>query len=185
MKATLIVTALAAAVLTMAPTGNASAASDYKMYAGSGCKVFGATAWTDLQFGAAGIINLTTSPKNIICPIIKDSEGAYDSSAITPANAASMHLHIATGAIGSRSVCNVYTIDNGTGGVYVGVTETNTFDTGNLAAGTETNGSISNWDGTADGLHTSVMMLCTLGPKATLRFYQVWEQGATATPDGP
>lgn len=179
MKATFIATALTAAILSMAPTGEANAANDYKMYAGSGCKVFGSTAWTDLHFAAAGIINLTNVPKNIICPIIKDSEGAYDSGVAVPVNSASMHLHIASGNVGSTTVCNVYTIDNGSGGTFVGVTETNTYNTGAMPANTEYNSGISGWDGEAQGLHTSVMMLCTLGPKATLRYYNVIEQGAT------
>ena len=179
MKATFIATALTAAVLSMAPTSNANAANDSKVYAGSGCKVFGSTAWTDLQFGAAGIINLTVNPKNIICPIINDSEVAYDGDAGVPVNYPSSHMHIASGNVGSTTVCNIYTIDNGAGGTYVGVTETSTYNTGAMAAGTEVNFGISGWTGTADPLHTSVMMLCTLGPKATLRFYRVTEQGAT------
>ena len=178
MKATFIATALTAAILSMAPTSNANA-SDTKVYAGSGCKVFGSTAWTDLQFGASGIINLTANPKNIICPIVKDSEAAYDGDAGVPVNAPTSHMHIAAGSVASSTTCNIYTIDNGTSGTYVGVTETSTYSTGVLAAGTEVNFGIDGWTGTADPLHTSVMMLCTLGPKATLRFYRITEQGAS------
>lgn len=179
MKPVLTSAALSVALSGLFASPAALATDDYKMYAGSGCKVFGSTAWTDLQFSAAGIINLTSNPKNIICPIVKDSEGAYDSSAGVPVNAAAMHAHVAAGSVASRTVCNVYNIDNGADGTYLGVTETNTYDTGTLAASTEDNFAISNWDGAADGYHTSVMMLCTLGPKAVLRFYYIYEQGNT------
>lgn len=179
MKLALTSAALAVALSGLLASPAALAANDSKVYAGSGCKVFGSTAWTDLHFSAAGITNLTSSPKNVICPIIKDSEGAYDGDAGVPVNAPSMHLHIASGNVGSTSVCNVYTIDNGSGGTYVGVTETSTYNTGPMPASTEYNDGIFSWTGESDGLHTSVMMLCTLGPKAALRFYRVTEQGNT------
>jgi len=151
-------------------------ATDFKMYAGSGCKVFGSTAWTDLQFSAAGVINLTTTPKNVICPLIKDSEGLYDSSATTPVNAANVHVHIKSGAATSRTICNIYVIDFATG---FGLVDTNTIDTGGMAANTEFSGDSGALDGGGFGDHTDVMMLCTLGSKAGLKAYSLSEQGPT------
>lgn len=177
MKATFIAAALTAAILSMAPTGNANAADDYKMYAGSGCKVFGSTAWTDLQFGAAGIINLTNNPKNIICPLVKDSEVLFDGDAGVPVNSASVHLHIANGPVAAQTVCNVYVMENNS--TYGGVVETTSVSTGVMGAGVENNFTASGLNGATVSNHTSTMMLCTLGPRAILRYYYFYEQGAT------
>jgi len=176
MKATITSAVLTAALLTLAGTHDALAGS-YAMYAGSGCKVFGATAWTDLQFGASGVANLTSSPRNVICPLVKDSEGVWDGTAGAPVNSAFVHFHVKAGSVASRTTCNVYVVDSYAAG---GVVQTLGIDTGTLAASTDNGGqSAAYLNGATSGEHTNAMILCTLGPKATLRNYYLYEQGAT------
>jgi len=176
MKVTVFSGVLTAAVLALAAPPAAMAAS-YAMYAGSGCKVFGATAWTDLQFGAAGVANLTSSPKNVICPLVKESEGVWDGSAVSPTNTALVHFHIKAGAVASRTTCNVYVSDSYAGG---GLLQTVGIDTGTLAAGTDNSGqNAMALNGGTTGEHVNAMILCTRGPKAVLRNYYLYEQGTT------
>jgi len=175
MKILLGATVLTAALLSLAVTPAALAGST-AMYAGSGCKVFGATAWTDLQFGANGIANLTSSPRNVICPLVKESEAVWDGSAVSPTNTAAVHYHIKAGAVASRTVCNVYVSDSQSGG---GVIQTIGIDTGTIAANSDYNDTTAGLNGAVFGDHTNAMILCTLGPKAVLRNYYLYEQGAT------
>lgn len=173
MKTTLILSALAAGVLTIAPVRNA-AADDYKIYHGSGCKVFGATAWTDLHFAAAGISNLTNSAKNIICPLVKDNDAAWDGNAGVPVATASVHFHWRTGPVPSSLTCNVYTSDSeGT------LLETTTYNSGPQGGGNTFNADIAGLDTFGSGNHAQAMMLCTLGPRASLQYYYLFEQGDT------
>lgn len=173
MKTTLILSALAAGVLTIAPVRNA-AADDYKIYHGSGCKVFGATAWTDLHFAAAGIFNLTNTPKNIICPLVKDDDSAWDGNGGVPLRNASVHLHWSTGPVPSSITCNVY-VSNSDGTLF----ETTTYNSGSQGGGNTFNADISGLDSNFSSNHAQAMMLCTLGPRASLQYYYLWEQGDT------
>lgn len=174
MKTTCYGFVLAASVAAgMLPVKDANA-GDTKVYAGSGCKVFGSTAWSDLQFGANGIINLTNVPKNVICPIVKDVEADYDGTT----NYGYVHLHTATGAVAARTVCNIYTINGDSGGT---VLNTYTLDSGTRPASSDLDQTTTTLVGSAanGGSHVSMMMLCTLGPQARLRFYYLSEIGAT------
>lgn len=171
MKATFIATALTAAVLSMAPTGNANAA-DSKMYAGSGCKVFGSTSWTDLHFGAAGITNVSGSPKTVICPLIKDSESGWDDGAT---NDAFVHYHLRSGPNTQLSTCNVYV--TGSDG---SIGQTLTTQAGG-AANTEYNRDIFYFNDTGgfSSNHEHATMLCILAPGARLNYYYLYEQLAS------
>lgn len=172
MKATsLISTVLAAALLSLVPTQQANAV-DTKMYAGSGCKVFGSTAWTDLQFGAAGITNLTGVAKNVICPIVKDSEGDWDNGVTNPA---SLHFHLHTGNNSQVSTCNVYV------NAYDGsLQSTRTVAVGGTP-NSDTYADLYYFDDGAAGYstHEQATMLCTLAPGARLNYYYVYETTAT------
>lgn len=173
MKSTLFLSALVAGVLTIAPVRNA-AADDYKMYHGSGCKVFGATAWTDLQFGASGVTNLTNVAKNIICPLIKDSDAAWDGDAGVPVNNAMVHLHWRTGPVASTITCNAYVSDSE--GVLL---ETTSYNSGVQGGGNTFNASLNGLDSQGNSDHAQSMILCTLGPRASLMYYYLYEQGDT------
>lgn len=167
-------TALAAAVVltTLLPIQQASA-SDRKNYAGSGCKVFGSTAWTDLQFGARGITNLSAAPKNIICPIVKDSEGQWDGAHTTPTNAATVNLWLKAGPNTQKTTCNVYIV-NATG------TLQNTYS--NQTTGTPNiydTMVLGPFDSVYVGSQQHATMLCTLAPGARLNYYYVTEPGNT------
>jgi hypothetical protein len=174
MKLTFVATALAAAILSVAPVRDANAGS-YAMYAGSGCKVFGATAWTDLLFGARGITNLSTSAKNIICPIVKESEGDWDATATTPVNFATVHFHVTSGNNTLITACNVYVVD-------AEGTLMNTYSrTVGGTPNTQYNDTLDYFqDNTSwGGDHNMATMLCTLAPGARLNFYQLSEGGST------
>ncbi len=173
MKISFISSALAVAVLGLAMTPGDAAAADFtKTYAGSGCKVFGSTAWTDLQFGARGITNLTNVPKNIICPIIKDSEASWDSSATS---AASMHYHMQTGNNALTTTCNVYVVDD-----HGNLLNTYSSTVGGSPA-TEYFDTLSGFDGNARpfGDHQQATMLCTLAAGARLNYYTIQERDPT------
>jgi hypothetical protein len=176
MKLALMPVAMAA-VLGMAITSLPAQALEYQAHSGSECKVFGATAWTDLHFSAAGVTNLSATPKNVICPLVKKTSGNWDSAALTPTNAASLHAHIRSGAVASRTVCTVYAVNGQEGG---SVTDSYALDTGTLSASTEYIGSSDGLDTThIDPAHSTALLLCTLGPKAILRFYNFYEQAGT------
>ncbi len=78
MKQLLIAAATSALLAASVLSAPAYAASDFKMYHGSDCKVFGATAWTDLNFTGFGVKNLQASGRNVICPVTKDQEASVD-----------------------------------------------------------------------------------------------------------
>lgn len=170
MKVSLISTALVAALLIAAPVQRADAI-DKKMYAGSGCKVFGSTAWTDLQFGAAGVTNLTAVAKNIICPIIKDTEASWDGGFTNPA---AVHYHLRTGNNTQKSACHAY-VANAAG------TLLNTYSVvvGGIA-NTEYERDLF-WfnDNGSTGDHVQATILCTLGAAARLNYYFVIEGAVT------
>ncbi|MGO4549840.1 hypothetical protein AB4059_01880 [Lysobacter sp. 2RAF19] len=174
MKLTFVAAALAAAILSVVPARDANAGSN-AMYAGSGCKVFGTTAWTDLLFGARGISNTSASPKNIICPIVKESEGDWDAAADTPINQASVHFHVTTGNNTLMTACNVYVVD----------AEGTLMNTYSIAVGGVPNAQYNQTfsafqDNTSwGGDHNMATMLCTLAPGARLNFYQLYEGGTT------
>ncbi len=111
MKTTYLCATLVAVGLSLALASPAKAGdyNDSKGYAGSGCKVFGDTAWTDLQFGATGIKNKTSTPKNIICPIPKDADSAWDG---TSTAGAMVLFHVRTGNRPMTSTCNFYSVDS-------------------------------------------------------------------------
>jgi hypothetical protein len=158
------------AAIALAPT-TANATSDYKEYhASGGCKVYGATPWTSLGFGWQGVNNTTSSPVQIICPIVTDSETAWTTAA---ANAYA-HIHARSGGVPGTVTCVIYSsYQNGlTSSTAVSIpmaANTNgSADSANLT-------SYSAWDG-------GVMMLCQLGAKTMLQHYGVYEYSATNTP---
>jgi hypothetical protein len=153
----------------------AHAGSDYKMYHGSDCKVFGATSWADLNFTGFGVKNIAATPRNIICPLTKDMDGSIDG--IT--NTGSVHFHLQSPATASSISCTLYTTS------FYDDTSYNTFGTGgkNYAAAMNDYWTITLPNGFGDYTHEKYYMLCTLGPSMRLLGYYLLESGAaTNTP---
>ncbi len=168
MKSLFIGSTVLLATVLGATAWHTANAEDFKDYAGSGCKVFGSTAWTDLQFGARGIVNKTSSPKNIICPIIKDDNSAWDGG--TNGHNAAIELFLTSGDNTKTSTCNVYTAD-------ADGTLLNTYS-GSTSGVAYTRDSIylENFVGDTTSNLGSAMVLCTLAANARLQYYYVWEE---------
>lgn len=154
----------------------AQAATDFKDYhASGGCKVYGATPWTSLGFGWQGISNTTTSPVQIVCPIIKDSVNAWDGSATTPVHPAYLHLHGRNGNVAANVTCSVFAN-------YANTLASTTTTQLVMAANT------LNWSNTSAALTSyqdwdqGVLMMCQLGPKASLVHYTVEEYDLSESP---
>jgi hypothetical protein len=144
------------------------------VYHGSDCKVFGATAWTDLNFTGFGVKNTQTTGRNVICPITKDMEAAVDGST----NFASMHAHVFAGLSGGTINCTVYstvledasTVASNTTGAMSLTSGNNYFDLV-IPAASSVNGFT----------HEKHYLLCNLGPNVRLTGYYFLESGAAAT----
>lgn len=171
----LVITAAASALLAaMAISAPAYAASDYKMYHGSDCKVFGATAWTDLNFNGFGVRNVQASGRNIICPLVKDMEGSVDN--VT--NFGAVHIHLFAPPAGGTAVCTVYST------VFEDVTSNTSDTTGGmtLVAGNNlTDLSITTQVAINSYNHEKYFLLCSLGAGVRLTGYSLSESGVAAT----
>lgn len=173
MRHALTTAALATTLLCLALPAT-SYAADTKVHHGSSCKVFGSTAWTDLQFGASGIINLTNAPRNIICPLVKDDDAPWDGNAGAPLNAANVHLHWRTGPVAAAMACSVHVSDSE--GVLL---ESTSFNSGVIGGFNQEIGDLIGLDTFGSGNHAQAMMLCTMGPRTALSYYYLFEQGDT------
>ena len=155
---------------------SAQAASDHKDYhASGGCKVYGSTPWTSLGFGWQGLFNTTTSPVNVICPIVKDTESAWDGSAVTPANYTYVHVHARSGNVAANVTCAVYT------SYADGLTETQSISIP-MAANNANAYASSGYLNSPFYADQGSMMLCQLGPKTALVHYTVYEGALSETP---
>lgn len=173
MKYLLSAATAAAMACAFAPT--AAHAGDYKVYHGSDCKVFGATAWTDLNFTGFGVKNIAASARNVICPIIKDSGARWDADAVSPTNYAYVHAHVRNeSGVTSTSVCTVYVTALNDTSQYNAYTMSFT----NVPSGSDWNlstnylvsvGASLGWD------HDKAYMLCALAPGARLTGYYLYE----------
>jgi hypothetical protein len=176
MKQLLIAAATSALLAASVLSAPAYAASDFKMYHGSDCKVFGATAWTDLNFTGFGVKNLQASGRNVICPVTKDQEASVDN--VT--NFASTHIHFFAGASGGTANCTAYsTIQEDASTVTSATTGPVVLSPGN------NNYSISFQPNAAPNgySHEKFYLLCNLGPNVRLTGYYWYESGAaTDTP---
>lgn len=177
MKQLLIAAATSALLAASVFSAPAYAASDLKMYHGSDCKVFGATAWTDLNFTGFGVKNTQTTARNIICPLTKDQEGSLDGGVT---NSASIHVHYFTGAAGGSISCTVYST------VFEDVSTVTSATTGPISAPAgnnlfnltiQANAAVNGYS------HEKFYLLCTLGSNVRLTGYYLYESGvATNTP---
>ena len=164
------------AALGMVFAMTAQAASDQKDYHASGvCKVYGSTPWSSLGFGWQGVNNATTAPVNIICPIIKDSNIAWDGAAVTPANYAYVHIHGRSGNVAANINCAVYT------NYANGLTDTQSLSLV-MNASTTNSFTDSGYLNSPYGDDQGSMMLCQLGQKTSLVHYTVHEGAASETP---
>lgn len=173
LKLTALSTVLAVLTLSTPPV---NAATDYKDYhASGGCKVYGATPWTSIGFGWQGTFNTTTSPIQIICPIIKDTNAAWDGTAVTPTNPTTVHTHARSGNVAATVTCTIYTnyADSLTSTVTISM---------------PMGANVSNWNASSGyltspfGSDQGSMMLCNLGPKTALVHYTVREGGLSEVP---
>lgn len=176
MKQLLIAAATSALLAASVLSAPAYAATDFKMYHGSDCKVFGATAWTDLNFTGFGVKNTQATARNIICPVTKDQEGSLDG--VT--NFASTHIHFFAGPTGGTANCTAYST------IQEDASTVTSSSTGPvvLAAGNN-NYSINFQPNAAPNgyTHEKFYLLCTLGSNVRLTGYYLYEAGtATNTP---
>jgi hypothetical protein len=174
MKQLLFAAATTTTVLaTSLMSAPANAASDYKVYHGSDCKVFGATAWTDLNFTGFGVKNTQTTGRNVICPITKDMEGSVDNST----NFASLHIHFYAGLAGGSVNCTVYsTILEDASSVASNTTGAMTLISGNNYTDLTVPPMAA-----LNSNHEKHYLLCNLGPNVRLTGYYFLENGVAAT----
>lgn len=174
MKQLLITAATSALLAAAAISTPAYAATDLKMYHGSDCKVFGATAWTDLNFNGFGVRNVQTSGRNIICPLVKDVEASIDN----VANFGGVHIHLFAPPAGGTAVCTVYST------VQEDVTSNTSDTTGGLAlsGGNNFTDLVIPTQIAVNGYsHEKYFLLCSLGPGVRLTGYYLSESGTAAT----
>lgn len=172
-------TAVAAVAMACAFAPTTAHASDYMVYHGSDCKVFGATAWTDLNFTGFGVKNIAASARNVICPIAKDSGTRWDADADVPTNYATVHAHIRNeSGVAATSICTVYvTALNDT-------TQYNAYSMSftSIPSGSDSNRSTDYLVSVTNSLgwdHDKAYMLCALAPGARLTGYSLWESAGT------
>jgi opacity protein-like surface antigen len=176
MKQLLIAAATSALLAASVLSAPAYAATDFKMYHGSDCKVFGATAWTDLNFTGFGVRNVQTAGRNVICPLTKDQEGSLDGAT----NTAYVHLHYFNPPAGGSINCTVYST------VFEDVSTVTSSTSGPLTttAGNQLFDLAIQANPAANGYnHEKFYLLCNLGPGVRLTGYSLGEYGAaTNTP---
>jgi hypothetical protein len=158
--------------LMLAAAGSVQATEDVKSFhASGGCKVYGATAWTSLGFGWQGIANTTSSPVQIVCPVVTDAEVNWSDTTAT--QNAYLHLHARGGAVANTVSCTIFSM-------YA----TTVYDTDTVNISVAAN-DWSNADSPLlnnAGPDGGTLMMCQLGPKTTLSHYTLHEVGATNTP---
>ncbi len=177
MKLSMMTAACVGALAALGASPQARAI-DFDFHHGSECKVFGSTAWTDLAFSGYGVKNLQSSARQVICPVTKNAESAWDGSFTAGAN---MKVYVETGAVGAAVTCTAYvTSDN------AAVTGVNTYAHafGLLAANTSSESFLSSGVemSTLPGSNyweDKIYMLCTLGPQSRLKGYYIYEYSAT------
>ncbi len=183
MKPGIVIATFVVGLSALGVLQQSNATSDVKQYHGSDCKVFGSTAWTDLAFSGYGVKNLASSARQVICPLTKDQETAWDGTATGGANG---RIYVQAGAVNAAVTCTVYVTTN-----HDGVVTVNTYAHafGVLPANTETEAFIAPSDSASltsvpggNNWEDKAYMLCTLGPQTRLKGYYLYEHGATHIP---
>ncbi len=177
MKLSMMTAACVGALAALGASPQARAI-DFDFHHGSECKVFGSTAWTDLAFSGYGVKNLQSSARQVICPVTKNAESAWDGTATAGAN---IRVYVEAGAVAAAVTCTGYVTSEN-----AAVTGVNTYSKafGQIPANTASDDFLLPFSqfSTLPGSNyweDKVYMLCTLGPQTRLKGYYIYEYAAT------